>query len=61
METKEQALQKIDGNIHVVPTFGTIEHIESKDCWCEPTLTQDIDNEHDVQVWTHKGYEELNQ
>jgi hypothetical protein len=50
----------IDGNIHVIPTHGT-KHEETKDCWCDPTLIQDIDDEHDKQVWSHKGYEELNQ
>lgn len=50
-----------DGNVHIVPTFSCIEHIESKNCWCEPTLIQDIDDEHDKQVWSHKGYEEVNQ
>lgn len=50
-----------DGNVHVVPTNGAMEHVESKDCWCEPTLIQDIDQEHDKQVYSHKGYEELNQ
>lgn len=54
-------MSQCDGNIHVMPTSGTIEHIESKDCWCEPELIQDIDDEHDKKVWSHKGYEELNQ
>jgi len=50
-----------DGNIHVIPAEGTMEHVESKDCWCEPTLVQAIDDEHDKEVWAHKGYEELDQ
>lgn len=50
-----------DGNIHVIPAEGTMEHVESKDCWCEPTLIQAIDDEHDKEVWAHKGYEELDQ
>jgi len=48
-------------NIHVIPTDGKIAHIESKECWCCPELIQDIDEDHVVQVWSHKGYEELNQ
>lgn len=48
-----------DNNIHVLPTVSTMPHKESKDCWCEPILLQDIDEEHDKQVWSHKGYEEL--
>jgi len=39
----------------------SMEHIESPDCWCEPTLIQAIDDEHDCEVWAHKGHEELNQ
>jgi len=50
-----------DGNIHVMPQSGNIEHIESKDCWCEPELVQDVDENQGLQVWSHKGYEELNQ
>ena len=41
--------------------INQLEHIESKDCWCEPTLIQAIDDEHDCEVWSHKGHEELNQ
>lgn len=59
MEAKNQTFQKIDGNIHVVPDDG--KHIESKDCWCEPRLSAAIDEEHNKEVWVHKGYEELNQ
>jgi hypothetical protein len=40
---------------------NTLEHLESPDCWCEPTLIQAIDDEHDCEVWSHKGHEELNQ
>lgn len=48
-----------DNNIHVIPTISKMPHTESKDCWCEPTLIQEIDEEHNKQVWSHKGYEEL--
>lgn len=37
------------------------QHLESSECWCEPTLIQAIDDEHDCEVWSHKGHEELNQ
>ena len=37
------------------------EHIESQHCWCGPTLIQAIDDQHDCEVWSHKGHEELNQ
>lgn len=58
----DSVIRKIfDGNVHVMPTASKIEHVESKDCWCEPKLIQDIDEEHKKQVWLHKGYEELNQ
>lgn len=57
----KERMSQHDGNIHVIPASGKMEHFESKDCWCEPILIQDIDDEHDKQVWTHKGYEELNQ
>lgn len=62
MEAKEQTLQKVtDGNIHVVPTDGEMDHLESKDCWCVPTMIQEIDSDHRHRVFTHKGYKELNQ
>ena len=51
--------EMIDGNIHVVPTSGK-EHLETKDCWCEPTLLYK-DEFTGREVWTHKGYEELEQ
>lgn len=38
-----------------------LQHIESPDCWCEPTLIQSIDEEHDAEVWSHKGHEDINQ
>lgn len=52
-------MSDIDGNIHVVPTEGK-PHIESKECWCHPELTykDEITNK---EVWSHKGYEELEQ
>jgi len=50
-----------DGNIHVIPTESSMPHQESKDCWCEPELVQPIDDEHDKEVWAHRGYEEVNQ
>ena len=50
-----------DGNVHAVPTNGSMKHIESKDCWCEPAIIQDVDDEYEKQVWSHKGYEELEQ
>lgn len=56
----KRLMNQPDGNIHVIPKSGNLKHIESSKCWCEPTLIQDIDDEHDKQVWTHKGYEELN-
>jgi hypothetical protein len=40
---------------------GKLEHVESKDCWCEPKLIQAIDDYHDCEVWSHKGHEELKQ
>jgi len=48
-----------DENIHVVPTEGR-PHEVSKNCWCEPEMTykDDITGK---EVWSHKGYEELEQ
>lgn len=40
-----------DGMIHVMPTDA--EHVESKECWCEPTLDY-IDPETGNEVWLHK-------
>lgn len=37
------------------------QHVESQYCWCGPTLIQAIDDEHDCEVWSHRGHEELNQ
>lgn len=42
-----------DGHVHVMPNYGPV-HEESKGCWCEPELIQEIDDEHDKQVWLHK-------
>jgi len=42
-----------DGNVHTMPTYGP-EHIESKDCWCEPELVEDFTNEGGVKVYLHK-------
>lgn len=50
---------EVDGNIHIVPSEGK-EHIESKDCWCEPRLDYK-DELTNKEVWVHKGYEELEQ
>lgn len=55
METKTKLIQEID------KPLKHMEHVESSDCWCEPTLIQSIDDEHDCQVWLHKGHEELEQ
>ena len=48
-----------DGNIHVVPTSGQ-EHIEHPSCWCHPVRSYK-DTFSDTEVWTHNGYEEINQ
>jgi hypothetical protein len=53
--------KEFDENIHIVPTTGNLQHDENRNCWCEPILIQDIDNEHNKQVWSHRGHEELNQ
>lgn len=44
-----------------IDSGSPMEHIESKDCWCSPVLIQAIDDEHDCEVWSHRGHEELNQ
>lgn len=49
----------IDGHIHVIPTSGK-RHLENKNCWCCPILDykDEITN---IEVWVHKGYDELEQ
>lgn len=49
-------------NIHVIPVNDKNRppHIESQYCWCGPTLTYK-DEVTKKEVWTHKGYEELDQ
>lgn len=42
-----------DGNVHTVPSIGP-EHIESKDCWCEPELIGDYANDNGVKHYLHK-------
>ncbi len=42
-----------DGNVHTMPTAGP-EHIESKDCWCEPDLVADYSNDGGVKCYLHK-------
>ena len=42
-----------DGNVHVMPTHGP-EHIESKDCWCEPELKEDYELEGGKKLYVHK-------
>lgn len=54
METPPKSIQKtIDGNVHVMPTHGP-EHIESKDCWCEPELIGDETENGGVKCYLHK-------
>jgi hypothetical protein len=44
-----------DGNVHVVPVGGpNPEHIESKDCWCGPELTEDYTSQGGTRLYTHK-------
>lgn len=43
-----------DGNVHVVPTGGqNPEHIESKDCWCQPELRDDYSDTGGVKLYVH--------
>lgn len=42
-----------DGNVHVVPLDGP-EHIESKECWCEPELLEDYTHQGGLKLYTHK-------
>ena len=42
-----------DGNVHVMPTHGP-EHIESKDCWCEPEIIEDETENGGVKCYLHK-------
>lgn len=52
-------MKEVDNNIHIMPTSGKI-HYETKDCWCDPELTYK-DEKTNKEVWSHKGYEELEQ
>lgn len=36
------------------------EHIDSPDCWCEPTCYYE-DEETGIKCWLHKSEEEVNQ
>lgn len=42
-----------DGNVHTMPMGGP-EHVESKECWCEPEMTADETATGGVQSWLHK-------
>jgi len=42
-----------DGNVHTMPMDGP-EHIESKDCWCEPELVDDFTKDGGVKHYLHK-------
>lgn len=42
-----------DGNVHVMPDYGP-EHIESKDCWCEPELIADETPHGGSKCYLHK-------
>jgi hypothetical protein len=44
-----------DGNVHCIPFGGkNPEHVESKDCWCEPTLEGDYTAEGGVKFYMHR-------
>jgi len=50
-----QLMSQPDGNVHVVPIGGqNPEHIESKDCWCEPYLAEDYSKDMGVKLYIHK-------
>jgi len=42
-----------DGNVHTMPIGGP-EHVESKDCWCEPELVADETASGGVKCYLHK-------
>ncbi len=46
-------MSRSDGNVHVMPTHGP-EHVESKDCWCEPVLTEDYTPDGGTKLYTHR-------
>lgn len=48
---------KPDGHVHTVPLTER-EHEESKDCWCQPTLSY-RDEINGCEVWVHKSPEEM--
>jgi hypothetical protein len=42
-----------DGNVHTMPMQGP-EHIESKDCWCQPELKADFTDEGGRKMYLHR-------
>lgn len=45
-------MESPDGNIHVIP-LDRPDHIESKECFCEPELSYK-DSDTDKEVWVHR-------
>lgn len=39
-----------EGNVHVVPTYDLIDHIENEDCPCGPTA-QPVEDENGSVSW----------
>ena len=49
----EKNSEEFDGNVHVMPELGP-EHLESKDCWCEPELIEDAAEYGGCKAYLHK-------
>lgn len=62
MDLLNESQNDPDFMIHVVPTHDKLNrtHAEDPKCWCNPTMTYK-DPETGKEVWSHKGYEELDQ
>ena len=52
-KTELHALNKHDGNVHVMPDQGP-KHIESKDCWCNPDIIEDARDKKGCIAYLHK-------
>ena len=42
------------GDVHVLPVNDLRDHVESRECWCQPATTRE-DDEDDVVVIHHSA------
>lgn len=44
-------------DVHVLPVGDLRVHVETRDCWCKPTLLAEADADGDVIVVAHNSYD----